>query len=44
MGLRSRYISVSVGPGATALTVTPVEASSFAQIRVQASSAALAAA
>jgi hypothetical protein len=43
-GLRFRYISVSVGPGATAFTVMPLVASSFAQIRVQVSSAALAAA
>ena len=43
-GLRSRQISVSMGPGATAFTVMPVRASSLAQIRVQVSSAAFAAA
>jgi hypothetical protein len=43
-GLHWRYISVSVGPGATAFTVMPVVASSFAQTRVQASNAAFAAA
>src|SRR3954447_13975122 len=44
IGLRDRYISVSVGPGATAFTVMFDCANSPAQVRVAASNAALAAA
>ena len=42
-GRVARNISVSIGPGATALTVMPYSASSSAQVRVQPTSALLAA-
>jgi len=43
-GVLRRNISVSIGPGATALTVMPVCASSMAQVRVRLFTAAFAAA